>query len=103
MAARAWMDARTAARANRRRASWPRSTRARRCLSSSRVRLHVSRARQAPLVGTAAAEAIEQEVDDRRREQREDLTRDQAADDRDAERLPQLGAFAEADRERQRA
>src|SRR5258708_35145889 len=49
------------------------------------------------------AEAIEVEVDDRRRVEGEELAHEQAADDRNAERAAQLRAVAEADRERDRA
>src|SRR5262249_24076164 len=47
--------------------------------------------------GHAAREAIEVEVDDRGRVERQDLREDQAADDRDAERLAQLRADAPAE------
>jgi hypothetical protein len=43
------------------------------------------------------AEAVEIQIDDRRRVKREHLADDQAADDRDAERPPQFRAVAEAD------
>ena len=49
------------------------------------------------------AEAVEIEIDHRRRVERQHLADHQPADDRDAERPAQLGAFAEADRQRQRA
>ena len=50
-----------------------------------------------------AAQPVEPDVDDRRDEQRQELRHHQAADDRDAERLAQLGAGAGAERDRQRA
>src|SRR5438034_4781328 len=50
-----------------------------------------------------AAEAVEREVDDGRRVERQQLAHDEAADDGDAERLPQLGAHAAAERERHAA
>src|SRR5690348_18418784 len=46
-------------------------------------------------------EAIEVEVDDRRRVERQQLREQQAADDRDAERAAQLGPGAGAQRQRQ--
>src|SRR5678810_1298122 len=49
------------------------------------------------------SQLVEDDVDDRRRQQRHHLARDQPADDGDAERPAQLGAVAEADRQRQRA
>ena len=54
-------------------------------------------------IAVAPAEAVEIEVDHRRRIERQDLADEQAADDRDAERLAQLRAVAEADRQRQGA
>ena len=51
----------------------------------------------------AAAQLIEQDVHYRRRQQRQHLAGDEATDDRDAERLAQLRALAETDRQRQRA
>ena len=77
--------------------------------SSSRTtvmpRLHPAhRPRQpAVAVAVAAAEAVEIDVDHRRRIEGQDLADHQAADDRDAERLAQLRAVAEAQRQRQRA
>jgi hypothetical protein len=50
-----------------------------------------------------ALQAIEGEIDDRRREERQHLAEDQAADHRDAERMAQLRAHAPADHQRQRA
>src|SRR6185312_16759310 len=63
----------------------------------SRSREVATRAAQMPLVDVTRPQLVEQHVDDRRRQERQQLTRDQPADDRDAERLAQLGAFAEAD------
>src|SRR5260370_6634052 len=48
------------------------------------------------------AEAIEAEIDDRRREQGERLAQDQPADDRDPERMAQLRPGAGAEHQRQR-
>jgi hypothetical protein len=47
------------------------------------------------------AESLEREVDHRRRVERQRLAEDQAADDRDPERAPELGADAAPERERQ--
>ena len=46
------------------------------------------------------AQPVEQDVDHRRRQQRQQLTGNQPADDGDPERLTQLRAFAKADRKR---
>ena len=51
----------------------------------------------------AAAEPVEAEIDDRRREQGQHLAEDQPADDRDPERMAQLRAGAGAEHQRQRA
>src|SRR5579862_4513597 len=78
-------------------------------LTASRSRQETSRGRvlDRPFDGAAAAQAarqpVETEIDHRRREQGEELTHDQAADDRDAERMAQLRAGAGADHQRQRA
>ena len=53
--------------------------------------------------GAAAAQLVEQHVDHRRGQQRQQLAGDQPADDGDAQRPAQLGAFAKADGQRQRA
>ena len=50
-----------------------------------------------------SAEPIEEQVDDRRREQRQHLAHEQAADHDEAERLAQLGARARGQHQRQRA
>src|SRR5579872_7127898 len=47
-------------------------------------------------------EPIEGEIDDRRRVQRQELRREQTADDRDAERPAELGAEALPERQRER-
>src|SRR5690242_12700868 len=47
-------------------------------------------------------ETIEREIDHRRREQRQQLADDEAAEDREAERTTQLVAFAPAEHQRQR-
>ena len=52
---------------------------------------------------TAARSRSNREVDDRRREQREQLREHETADHRDAERLTKLGAAPGAERERERA
>src|ERR1700719_1053962 len=44
-----------------------------------------------------AREAVEAEIDDRGREQRQHLAQDQAADDRDPQRVTQFGAGAGAE------
>ena len=62
-----------------------------------------SERRRRPAAGQPHRQAIEIEVDDRRREQREHLADDQAADDGDAERLAQFGAGAGTEHQRQRA
>ena len=49
------------------------------------------------------AEAIEIEVDDGGRVEREQLAHQQAADDGDPQRMAQLGTLAAADRQRQGA
>ena len=49
------------------------------------------------------ADAVEDEVDDRRGEERQHLGDDEAADDGDAERTAELGAGAGAEGERQAA
>src|SRR5438477_4516215 len=50
-----------------------------------------------------AREAVEGEVDHRCGEERQHLTYDQSADHRDPERMPQLGAHAPAEHQRQRS
>src|SRR6266566_6865418 len=70
---------------------------------------HQRRLRQVTATALAAAiadpqaEAVEIEVDHRRRIEREQLAQDQPADDGDAERAAQFAAIAETDRERQGA
>ena len=49
---------------------------------------------------TPHLQAVEVQVDDRRRVQREHLAENQAADDRDAQRQTQLGAGARAECQR---
>ena len=85
------------ATAARRRQQRPRCHHARACVPP------MARARPAVAVAVAPTEAVEIDVDHRRRIERQDLADDQAADDRDAERLAQLRAVAEAERQRQRA
>src|SRR5690348_16036940 len=53
--------------------------------------------------GDAALEAVEVEVDHGRREERQELREDQSADDRDAERMTELGARAGAEHQGQGA
>ncbi len=53
-----------------------------------------------PRLPEARRDPVKHEVDDRRREEREHLADDQAADDRDAERVAELGAHAGAEHER---
>ena len=60
-------------------------------------------AAQQLFVGAAAAQLVQQQVHHGRGQQRQQLARDQAADDGDAQRLAQLGAFAETDGQRQGA
>ena len=62
-----------------------------------------ARRRRPAACARAAGQTIEREVDDRRRVERERLAHEQAADDRDAERVAELRADAGAERERQRA
>ena len=56
-----------------------------------------------PMSVTPKAEAIEVEVNDGRRVQRQQLAEDQSADDRDAERPTKFGSLAEADHQWHRA
>src|ERR1700761_5461112 len=51
----------------------------------------------------AQRDAVEPLIDHRRREQRQQLAEQQAADDRDAERMTQFGARASAEHQRQGA
>src|SRR5215469_5328078 len=53
--------------------------------------------------GDAALEAVEVEVDDRGREQRQELRQDESTHDRDAERMAQLRSRAGADHQGARA
>ena len=57
-------------------------------------------ARPAPASSRAGPRAIEGEIDDRRRVERQELAEDESAHDRDAERPAQLRAGAAAERER---
>src|SRR5689334_1855658 len=47
-------------------------------------------------------ETVEIEIDDRGRVKRQQLADDQSADNRNSKRMAQFGAFAEANRQRQR-
>src|SRR3954471_16144226 len=55
-----------------------------------------------PTAPAPQPQAVEIEVDDRRRVKGEQLADDQPANDRNTERAAQFGAFAEPDRQRQR-
>src|SRR5690348_17528991 len=61
------------------------------------------RAAPRPQAPTPHAELVEVAIDHRRRIQGQELAEQQPADDGNAERSPQLGAVAEAQRERYRA
>ena len=51
--------------------------------------------------GERLLQPVEEQIDHRRRVERQHLADDQPADDRDAQRPPQLGARAGAERQRQ--
>src|SRR5262249_28397276 len=76
-----------------------RASRRRRSAAVRRSRRDRGPARRLP-AGDPAGQAVEREVDDRRRVERQDLREDESSDDRHAERLAQLGARAAAQRER---
>src|ERR1700734_3894922 len=57
----------------------------------------------APEASQPSAESVEIEIDDRRGVQRQRLTNDQAADDRNSQWMTQFGAFPGAESQRQRA